>query len=93
MLEGVDGKIKYIIPVTTSQGQYLTNSSWKNLETTCSSFKLATISKHVCRVFLAEVGLISQRSGEYHHQLGGRGRLAASHLPFISLPPYLPYVS
>lgn len=48
VLEGVDGKIKYIIPVTTSQGQYLTNSSWENLETTCSSFKLTTISKHVC---------------------------------------------
>lgn len=52
VLEGVDGKIKYIIPVTTSQGQYLTNSSWENLETTCSSFKLATISKRVAESFL-----------------------------------------
>lgn len=33
-LEGVDGKIKYIIPVTTSQGRSLTNSSQENLETT-----------------------------------------------------------
>lgn len=48
VLEGVDGKIKYIIPVTTSQGQYLTNSSQKNLETTYSSFKLATVSKRAC---------------------------------------------
>lgn len=31
MLEGVDGKMKNIILVTTSQGQYLTNSSWGNL--------------------------------------------------------------
>lgn len=45
MLEGVDGKIKNIILVTTSQGQYLTNGSWENPETPCSSFKLATISK------------------------------------------------
>lgn len=48
MLEGVDGKIKNTILVTTSQGQYLTNSRWGNLITTCSSFKLAMISKCAC---------------------------------------------
>lgn len=56
MLEGVDGKIKYIILVTTSQGQSLTNSGQENLETTYSSFKIDTISKHACCAFLAEVG-------------------------------------
>lgn len=89
VLEGVDGKIKYIIPVTTSQGQYLTNSSWENLETPCSPFKLATISKRVCRVFLAELGLISQRSGEYHHQLGGRREPDCLRSP-LDLPSTLP---
>lgn len=66
MLEGVDGKIKYIIPVTTSQGQSLTNRSQENLETTYSSFKIATVSRHSCCVFLAKVSFLSQRSGEYY---------------------------
>lgn len=38
--EGVDGKVKYIIPATTSQGQYLTNSSGENLEIICISLNL-----------------------------------------------------
>ena len=86
MLEGVDGKIKNAILVTTSQGQYLTNSRWGNLITTCSSFKLAMISKCACWVPLAEIGLISQRRGEYHRQVS-RGREACLHL--VSLPSFV----
>lgn len=88
MLEGVDGKIKYITPITISQGQSLTNSSQENLETTYSFFKIATISRHAASSLLRLL-LLSQRSGEYCYQFS-RGREAVCFRSTLALPSTLP---
>lgn len=85
MLEGVDSKIKYIIPVTTSQGQYSTNSSWENLETAYSSLKFPN-----CLLNLPCWGWFNfWGAGCTTPSSIERGKLSASNLRLIPLPLFL----